>query len=191
MRAPVLETNLQLGYCCTRPNSSTSAGSCQQRRRELVARARAVSLGAPPHRGAGHRRAAGHSMTGRVGGCARMPSAGGRPQYDRTCRSATTISVGFTRRGGRARSADRAYSAWAMSLGAGCSSNARVATRADNHPTSRGRPMARPTYIAVAGNIGCGKSTLVDFMCRTYDVQPFYEPNATNPYLQDFYKDMN
>lgn len=50
--------------------------------------------------------------------------------------------------------------------------------------------MARPTYIAVAGNIGCGKSTLVDFMCRTYDVQPFYEPNATNPYLQDFYKDM-
>jgi len=50
--------------------------------------------------------------------------------------------------------------------------------------------MAHPKYIAVAGNIGCGKSTLVDFICRTYDVQPFFEPNANNPYLKDFYKDM-
>lgn len=50
--------------------------------------------------------------------------------------------------------------------------------------------MARPTYIAVAGNIGCGKSTLVDFVCREYDVEPFFEPNATNPYLKDFYADM-
>ena len=51
--------------------------------------------------------------------------------------------------------------------------------------------MPRPTYIAVAGNIGCGKSTLVDFLCRTYKgVEPFFEPNATNPYLTDFYADM-
>jgi deoxyadenosine/deoxycytidine kinase len=50
--------------------------------------------------------------------------------------------------------------------------------------------MARPTYIAVAGNIGCGKSTLVDFICRTYNVEPFFEPNAENPYLADFYADM-
>ena len=46
------------------------------------------------------------------------------------------------------------------------------------------------TYIAVAGNIGAGKSTLVDFLCRTYDVQPFFEPNESNPYLADFYRDM-
>ena len=50
--------------------------------------------------------------------------------------------------------------------------------------------MAPPKYIAVAGNIGCGKSTLVDFICRTYGVAPFFEPNANNPYLKDFYKDM-
>lgn len=50
--------------------------------------------------------------------------------------------------------------------------------------------MAKPTYIAVAGNIGCGKSTLVDFICRTYGVEPFFEPNAKNPYLKDFYADM-
>src|SRR5690242_3949226 len=50
--------------------------------------------------------------------------------------------------------------------------------------------MARPTYIAIAGNIGCGKSTLVDFICREYHVTPFFEPNANNPYLKDFYADM-
>ena len=45
-------------------------------------------------------------------------------------------------------------------------------------------------YIAVAGNIGAGKSTLVDFLCRTYGVEPFFEPNEGNPYLSDFYDDM-
>jgi len=50
--------------------------------------------------------------------------------------------------------------------------------------------MAHPKYIAVAGNIGCGKSTLVDFICRKFKVEPFFEPNATNPYLVDFYADM-
>ena len=44
--------------------------------------------------------------------------------------------------------------------------------------------------IAIAGNMGSGKSTLVDFLSRTYDVSPFYEPNDENPYLPDFYKDM-
>ena len=44
--------------------------------------------------------------------------------------------------------------------------------------------------IAIAGNMGTGKSTLVDFLSRTYGVKPFYEPNDENPYLIDFYKDM-
>lgn len=44
--------------------------------------------------------------------------------------------------------------------------------------------------IAIAGNMGTGKSTLVDFLSRTYNVMPFYEPNDENPYLADFYKDM-
>ncbi len=44
--------------------------------------------------------------------------------------------------------------------------------------------------IAIAGNMGSGKSTLVEFLARTYGVLPFYEPNDENPYLSDFYKDM-
>ena len=45
--------------------------------------------------------------------------------------------------------------------------------------------------IAIAGNIGTGKSTLVEFLTRTYGIAPFYEPNDENPYLPDFYQDMN
>ena len=44
--------------------------------------------------------------------------------------------------------------------------------------------------IAIAGNMGAGKSTLVEFLHTTYGVQPFYEPNDENPYLKDFYGDM-
>jgi deoxyadenosine/deoxycytidine kinase len=44
--------------------------------------------------------------------------------------------------------------------------------------------------IAIAGNIGAGKSSLVEFLTRTYQIQPFYEPNEENPYLPDFYRDM-
>jgi len=45
-------------------------------------------------------------------------------------------------------------------------------------------------FVAVAGNIGVGKSTLVTMLCQQLDWQPFYEPEADNPYLADFYKDM-
>ncbi len=45
-------------------------------------------------------------------------------------------------------------------------------------------------FIAIAGNIGSGKSSLLDFLTNSYDVSPFYEPNDQNPYLPDFYKDM-
>lgn len=44
--------------------------------------------------------------------------------------------------------------------------------------------------IAVAGNIGAGKSTLVEFLNRTYGILPLYEPNEDNPYLPNFYADM-
>ncbi len=46
-------------------------------------------------------------------------------------------------------------------------------------------------YIAVAGNIGSGKSTFVEYLCEKYNVKPFFEPNDQNPYLEDFYTDMN
>ena len=51
-------------------------------------------------------------------------------------------------------------------------------------------PSSRKT-IAIAGNIGTGKSSLVEFLTRTYGIEPFYEPNDENPYLPDFYQDMN
>lgn len=45
-------------------------------------------------------------------------------------------------------------------------------------------------YIAIAGNMGSGKSSLTAFLCRYFKLRPFYEPNEINPYLADFYKDM-
>ncbi|MFN2160289.1 MAG: deoxynucleoside kinase [Anaerolineales bacterium] len=45
-------------------------------------------------------------------------------------------------------------------------------------------------FIAVAGNIGVGKSSLVNLLSDRLVWQPFYEPVSENPYLQDFYKDM-
>lgn len=45
-------------------------------------------------------------------------------------------------------------------------------------------------FIAIAGNIGAGKTELTAFLCKKYGVTPFYEPNEANPYLADFYRDM-
>jgi deoxyadenosine/deoxycytidine kinase len=45
-------------------------------------------------------------------------------------------------------------------------------------------------FVAVAGNIGVGKSTLVSLLCKRLGWEPFYEPVAENPYLADFYQDM-
>lgn len=46
-------------------------------------------------------------------------------------------------------------------------------------------------YIAVAGNIGVGKSTLVRLLCERIGFQPFFEPVTENPYLPDFYRQMS
>ena len=45
-------------------------------------------------------------------------------------------------------------------------------------------------FIAVAGNIGVGKSTLVRLLSENLQWSPFYEPVTENPYLADFYEDM-
>ena len=45
-------------------------------------------------------------------------------------------------------------------------------------------------YIAIAGNMGVGKTSMVQFLCNTYDLEAVYEPFMNNPYLADFYKDM-
>lgn len=46
-------------------------------------------------------------------------------------------------------------------------------------------------FIAVAGNIGVGKSTLVQFLSQRLNWKPFFEPVTQNPYLADFYKEMS
>lgn len=50
--------------------------------------------------------------------------------------------------------------------------------------------MSPGRYIAIAGNMGSGKSSLVEFLCRHFKIKPLFEPNDTNPYLADFYRDM-
>jgi deoxyadenosine/deoxycytidine kinase len=45
-------------------------------------------------------------------------------------------------------------------------------------------------FIAVAGNIGVGKSTLVKLLSENLGWTPFFEPVTENPYLADFYEDM-
>jgi len=46
-------------------------------------------------------------------------------------------------------------------------------------------------YIAVAGNIGTGKSSLVKFISKEYKFKPLHEIEGKNPYLLDFYKNMS
>jgi deoxyadenosine/deoxycytidine kinase len=53
-----------------------------------------------------------------------------------------------------------------------------------------GEGRAMKKFVAVAGNIGVGKSTLVELLARRLGWQPFFEPVGENPYLADFYRDM-
>ncbi|MDX2006537.1 MAG: deoxynucleoside kinase [Meiothermus sp.] len=45
-------------------------------------------------------------------------------------------------------------------------------------------------YLAIAGNIGSGKSTLTGLLSQRYGLLPVYEAVDENPYLADFYADM-
>lgn len=48
----------------------------------------------------------------------------------------------------------------------------------------------KPKHIAVAGNIGAGKTTLTEALSKHYKWIPQFEDVANNPYLNDFYDDM-
>lgn len=45
-------------------------------------------------------------------------------------------------------------------------------------------------YIAIAGNIGSGKTTLTQMLTARYDARAYFE-EGNNPYIDDFYNDMN
>lgn len=45
-------------------------------------------------------------------------------------------------------------------------------------------------HIAIAGNIGCGKTTLTKMLAKRFNWEPRFEPVEFNPYLEDFYADM-
>ena len=45
-------------------------------------------------------------------------------------------------------------------------------------------------HIAIAGNIGSGKTTLTRLLAKNYNWEPHYEDVDDNPYLNDFYSDM-
>lgn len=46
-------------------------------------------------------------------------------------------------------------------------------------------------HLAVSGNIGSGKTTLTEKLSKHYDWKAEFEAVDNNPYLQDFYEDMN
>lgn len=48
----------------------------------------------------------------------------------------------------------------------------------------------RKLFVAVAGNIGSGKSSLTRLLSREFGWKPYYESVEDNPYLHDFYNDM-
>lgn len=45
-------------------------------------------------------------------------------------------------------------------------------------------------HIGIAGNIGCGKTTLTKMLAEHYGWTPKYEAVTYNPYLEDYYKDI-
>lgn len=45
-------------------------------------------------------------------------------------------------------------------------------------------------HVAVAGNIGSGKTTLTRLLAKHYNWEPHYETLEDNPYITDFYEDM-
>ena len=46
-------------------------------------------------------------------------------------------------------------------------------------------------YIAIAGNIGCGKSTLTRMLAKHCGWEARYESVSDNPYLEDYYRDIH
>ncbi|HEY7347257.1 MAG TPA: deoxynucleoside kinase [Ktedonobacterales bacterium] len=59
-----------------------------------------------------------------------------------------------------------------------------------NGARSLSAAVERGAFLAVAGNLGVGKTTLVELVTRATDFEPHYELAEENPYLARFYADM-
>ncbi|MBN8554576.1 MAG: deoxynucleoside kinase [Deltaproteobacteria bacterium] len=55
---------------------------------------------------------------------------------------------------------------------------------------SKSLPSSPEVFVAIAGNIGSGKSSLTTLLAQKFGWKPYYEIVETNPYLADFYKNM-
>ena len=51
--------------------------------------------------------------------------------------------------------------------------------------------MKKNPFIGIAGNIGVGKTTFTSFLAKEFQLEDIYESVTDNPYLSDFYSDMN
>jgi len=60
--------------------------------------------------------------------------------------------------------------------------------RSSSSPVSNGKT---PFYLAIAGNIGVGKTTLTQMISEHFGWKAYYERVIDNPYLDDFYADMS
>ncbi|MCW3124640.1 MAG: deoxynucleoside kinase [Bacteroidetes bacterium] len=65
-----------------------------------------------------------------------------------------------------------------------------VAVKAAGPKLSPPLPKGQIKHIAIAGNIGAGKSTLTALLSKHFGWTPNYEDVENNPYLNDFYEDM-
>jgi hypothetical protein len=66
----------------------------------------------------------------------------------------------------------------------------RKPTKAAPTTKTRQQRKQKKYFIAVAGNIGAGKSSLTKLLSARFGWKPFFESVADNPYLGDFYADM-
>ena len=51
--------------------------------------------------------------------------------------------------------------------------------------------MINKPFIGIAGNIGVGKTTMTEKLCKELNWNPFFESVIDNPYLEDFYSNMS
>lgn len=62
--------------------------------------------------------------------------------------------------------------------------------KSESGSESEADKVGKKKYIAVAGNIGAGKSSLTTLLGKNFGWETYYESVDDNPYLSDFYEDM-